>query len=79
MSAITFTPGTVLVLAIIAVLVFFAVRYLVRSGSCSCAPKARDAKGSQAGCTRSSCAGCAGCQSVDQIIVRMNEQARLNG
>lgn len=81
MLELEFTPSTAIILAVIAVLAFLAVRRLVRKGMCDC----HDDKGC------SGCSGCAkgapvggkaaatapgsqqsGCSAVDKMVERMS-------
>ncbi len=56
------TPGTVVVLLVLAVLVFLAVRRLAGNGLCDChKDNGRKGDGRTASGVRGGCAGCAGC------------------
>lgn len=68
MLGLEFTPSTVVVALIVAALVFFAVRRLVRNGMCDC-HKGDDGHG---GCS-GGCAGCSGCSATDKMVADMEK------
>lgn len=75
MAALVFTPGTIFVLAVLAVLSALAVRRIRTRGLCDSghAPKGAFAEG---GACSSGCASCAGCGSVDRMLADMDRAAR---
>lgn len=66
-----FTPATVVVLLIIAVLAFLAARRLWRNGMCDCHKD--DPRGSS--CS-GGCAGCAGCGAADRMVADAQRAVR---
>ncbi|NPD30712.1 FeoB-associated Cys-rich membrane protein [Eggerthellaceae bacterium zg-1084] len=60
MAELTMTPGTVLVLAILAAWAFLALRRVDRKGYC------------ESGSCSGSCGCAAGCRSVDRMIADMD-------
>ncbi len=67
MTALVWTPSTVVVALIIAVLAALAVHRIATRGLCDCRDHCGDSSSSSGGC-----AGCAGCGAVDRMVADMN-------
>lgn len=75
MVPIAITPGTVLVIAILAVLAIFAVHRLRTRGLCDsgCCDKATSS------CGASGCAACSGCDAVENMLADAERAAQEEG
>lgn len=77
MSALVFTPGTIVVLAILAVLVYLAAHRVFARGLCDSGRVRSRRKGAaNPACSPAGCAGCTGCAAVSKMIADMDEASR---
>lgn len=71
MQELIFTPSTAVLLAVILVCAFFAIRRLVKRGMCDCNEHCGD---SCHGCSaKKGNAECKGCGAADAMVASMND------
>ena len=70
MAALTMTPGTVFVLALLGAWLYFAIRRVRTHGACDSKRFEGDS-----GCAPGGCSACAGCAAVNQMVADMNKAA----
>ncbi len=68
---LTWTPSTVVVALVIAVLAVLALHRMITRGLCDCHDHCGDSSSKSSGCG-CSCTSCAGCASVDKMVENVN-------
>jgi hypothetical protein len=77
MSALVFTPGTIVVLAILAVLVYLAAHRMFARGLCDSGRfRSRRKGGASSACSPVGCAGCSGCAAVSKMLADMDKASQ---
>ena len=74
MMGLVWTPSTIVVALVIAVLAVLAVRRIATRGLCDCHDYCGDSDSPQSGC--GSCHGCSGCGAVECMVADMGKALR---
>ena len=74
MMGLVWTPSTIVVALVIAVLAVLAVRRIATRGLCDCHDHCGDGDSSRGGC--GSCHGCSGCGAVECMVADMGKTLR---
>ena len=74
MMGLVWTPSTIVVAFVIAVLAVLAVRRIATRGLCDCHDHCGDGESPQSGC--GSCHGCSGCGAVECMVADMDKALR---
>lgn len=70
MMGLVWTPSTIVVALVIAVLAVLAVRRIAMRGLCDCHDHCGDSDSPRSGC--GSCQGCSGCGAVECMVADMD-------
>lgn len=74
MMGLVWTPSTIVVALVIAVLAVLAVRRIATRGLCDCHDHCGDSDSPRSGC--GSCHGCSGCGAVECMVADMGKTIR---
>lgn len=74
MMGLVWTPSTIVVALVIAVLAVLAVRRIAMRGLCDCHDHCGDSENPRSGCE--SCHGCSGCGAVECMVADMDKALR---
>lgn len=74
MMGLVWTPSTIVVALVIAVLAVLAVRRIAMRGLCDCHDHCGDSDSPRSGC--GSCQGCSGCGVVECMVADMDKALR---
>lgn len=74
MMGLVWTPSTIVVALVIAVLAVLAVRRIAMRGLCDCRDHCGDSDSPRSGC--GSCQGCSGCGAVECMVADMDKALR---
>lgn len=74
MMGLVWTPSTIVVALVIAVLAVLAVRRIATRGLCDCRDHCGDSDSPRSGCE--SCHGCSGCGAVECMVADMGKALR---
>lgn len=74
MMGLVWTPSTIVVALVIAVLAVLAVRRIAMRGLCDCHDHCGDSDSPRSGCE--SCQGCSGCGAVECMVADMDKALR---
>lgn len=76
MQELTFSPATIILLAIILVGVFFALRRLHRRGACDCDDHCGDCGHKGTKSAKGAASSCPHCQAADDMVSAMSDAAK---